>query len=188
MTIAIDGVRLSKKPSGVTDITISIINSLTTCYPEITLYVLTNNCLHPEVQTKLLENKNLHLWIKPIPGFKNNGLLWTLLRLNQLISVINPDLFIEPNFLFNPFLFPKKTKFATYIHDVVFKERPDTMKLISKLYMTLFLKSAFQRTDIIWTNSLYTAERLKHHYSKLLKEKFFFLGSGINPFFFKTDK
>lgn len=188
MIVAIDGVRLSKKPTGVTDITISIINTFTTLYPEVRFYIITNAPLRDEVNTQLNSSKSITVVIKPLIFFKTNGLLWTSFKLNKIVSAIKPDYFIEPNFVLNPLFFPKKTKLITYIHDLVFKEYPDTMKLVTRFNMNLFFLATLRRTDILWTNSSYTSQRLSFYYKKEIRSKILFEGSGINPFFLKRAR
>ena len=88
MKIAFDGVRLAKKPMGVTNIGISIINTYARLCPEHTFYILTNGDLHPEVQSKLQMRDIIIVVNSPLPFFCRIGFLWTFVKFHRLLKQI----------------------------------------------------------------------------------------------------
>ena len=183
MKVAIDGVRLTKKPTGVTDITISIINSIAQNYPEIELYILTYQNLSPEIATQIKFTKNVKLIVKPSFFFRAIGLFWSIFKLNGILRELRPDTFIAPNFLITPFFFPKGIRVVVYVHDLVFKKYPETMNLITKLNIRAFFKKTLKRADVVWTNSNYTKTELLNFFPSETMDKKLIMGGGVNQFF-----
>jgi len=183
MRIAFDGVRLSSKPMGVTNIGISIINTYARLYPDYTFFILMNGDLHPEVRSRLLVSDNIKIVRSPLPVLSSVNFLWSILRFNRLLRSIKPDILIAPNFFVVTWLFPKNIKLVLYVHDLVYKQYRNTMQLITKTQMDLFFQSSLERADIIWLNSEYTRENFIQYYPAIAREKKLFTGAGINPGF-----
>ena len=135
MKIAFDGVRLAKKPMGVTNIGISIINTYARLCPEHTFYILTNGDLHPEVRSKLQMRDNIILVNSPLPVFGRIGFLWSILKFHKLLKQIRPDALIAPNFFVVTWRLPKKLKLILYVHDLVYRQYRETMQLITRVQM-----------------------------------------------------
>lgn len=188
MKILIDGVRLTNKPAGVIDITISIINSLSRNFPEYQILVLTHNELSRDVENELEKNNNIKIIIEKTLFFQSIGLYWSLFKINSIIKRINPDIFLAPNSLISPFFFPKKIKVLIYIHDLVYLLYPETMSFITKIQMKMLQRYSIKRADFFWTNSEYTKNELKTFFYKETKNKLIFSGSGINSLFLKENK
>src|SRR5882672_10504206 len=183
MKIAFDGVRLAKKPMGVTNIGISIINTYARLCPQHTFYILTNGDLHPEVQSKLLMRDNIKIINSPLPVFGSVGFLWSILKFHRLLKKIRPDVLIAPNFFVVTWRLPKKMKLVLYVHDLVYRQYRDTMQLITKVQMDLFFERSLQRADIIWLNSAYTEQEFINYYPDKAERTLLFRGAGINPGF-----
>ncbi len=183
MKIAFDGVRLAKKPMGVTNIGISIINAYARLCPEHTFYILTGGELHPEVRSKLLMRDNIIIVKSPLPVFGSIGFLWSILRFHRLLKKIDPDVLIAPNFFVVTWFLPRKIKLILYVHDLVYKQYRGTMQLITKVQMDLFFERSMRRADIIWLNSNYTRQELMQYYPDIAQQKLLFTGAGINPGF-----
>jgi glycosyltransferase involved in cell wall biosynthesis len=183
MKIAFDGVRLAKKPMGVTNIGISIINTYARLCPEHTFYILTNGNLHPEVQSKLQLRDNIKIINSPLPVFGSIGFLWSILRFHRLLKKIKPDILIAPNFFVVTWFLPRKMKLILYVHDLVYKQYKNTMQLITKVQMELFFEKSLQRADIIWLNSAYTEQEFIKYYPAVAQKAHLFMGAGINPGF-----
>src|SRR6187402_272008 len=164
MRIAFDGVRLSSKPMGVTNIGISIINTYARLYPDYTFFILMNGDLHPEVRSRLLVSDNIKIVRSPLPVLSSVNFLWSILRFNRLLRSIKPYILIAPNFFVVTWLFPKNIKLVLYVHDLVYKQYRNTMQLITKTQMDLFFQSSLERADIIWLNSEYTRENFIQYY------------------------
>lgn len=188
MRVLIDGVRLTNRPAGVIDITISIINSLSLNFPEYEIIVLTHNKLHPDVENQIYRNDNIKVIIEKTIFFQSKGLYWSLFKINSIIKRINPDIFLAPNSLISPFFFPKNIKVVVYIHDLVYLLYPESMSLITKIQMKMFQEYSINRANFFWTNSEYTKNQLNAFFSDKIKNKLIFSGSGINSFFLKEYK
>jgi glycosyltransferase involved in cell wall biosynthesis len=183
MKIAFDGVRLAKKPMGVTNIGISIINTYARLCPQHTFYILTNGDLHPEVQSKLLMRDNIKIINSPLPVFGSIGFLWSILKFHRLLKQIEPDVLIAPNFFVVTWFLPKKMKLILYVHDLVYKQFRETMQRITRVQMQLFFERSLERADIIWLNSAYTEQEFVKYYPAVATKKLLFTGAGINPGF-----
>jgi glycosyltransferase involved in cell wall biosynthesis len=183
MKIAFDGVRLSKKPMGVTNIGISIINTYARLYPEYEFYILMNGELHPEVKSKLLVSDNIKIICSPLFIFKSVGFLWSIVKFNWLLRKIKPDILIAPNFFVVTWFFPRKVKLILCVHDMVYKKYKKTMQIITKLQMDLFFEKSLRRSDIIWMNSEYTKKEFSGYFPVISKKNKLFTGAGINPSF-----
>lgn len=183
MRILIDGVRLTNRPAGVIDITISIINALSRNFPKYEILVITHNELHVDVASQIENNKNIKIIVEETALFKSIGLYWSLFKINSIVKRIKPDLFIAPNSLLSPFFFPRSIKVAIYIHDLVYLLYPESMNLITKLQMMMLQKFSIKRADYFWTNSKYTNEQLELFFPDNVKHKTIFSGSGINANF-----
>jgi glycosyltransferase involved in cell wall biosynthesis len=183
MKIAFDGVRLAKKPMGVTNIGISIINTYARLCPQHSFYILTNGELHPEVRSKLQMRENIILVKSPLPIFGSIGFLWSIFKFHRLLRKIRPDVLIAPNFFVVTWFLPKKLKLVLYVHDLVFKKYRNTMQLITKLQMQLFFEASLRRANILWFNSTYTEQEFIHHYPDISQRTLLFAGAGINPGF-----
>lgn len=183
MRIAFDGVRLSKKPMGVTNIAISIINSYARLFPDFELFILMNGPLHPEVKARLADSPNITIVNRPLPVFSSIGFLWSILRFNKLLREIKPDMLIAPNFFVVTWFFPADIKLVLYVHDMVYKEYRSTMQTITRTQMDLFFETSLRRADMIWFNSDYTRQAFAQYYPDLALRKRQFTGAGINPVF-----
>lgn len=186
MRILIDGVRLTNKPAGVINITISIINALSRNYPDYEIIVATHKELHPDVASQIENNKNIKFIIEKTFFFSSIGLFWSLFKINTIIRRLHPDLFIAPNSLLSPFYFPKNIKVAIYIHDLVYLLYPESMNLVTKIQMNVLQNFSIKRANIYWTNSKYTKDQLEFFFPCDMKNKSIFSGSGINLNFLNT--
>ncbi|HEY4206394.1 MAG TPA: glycosyltransferase family 1 protein [Puia sp.] len=183
MKIAFDGVRLAKKPMGVTNIAISIINTYARLCPQHSFYILTNGDLHPEVSSKLQMRDNIILVSNPLPVFGSIGFLWSIVKFHRLLKKIKPDILIAPNFFVVTWFLPRKTKLVVYVHDLVYKQYRHTMQFITRLQMRLFFEASLRRANILWFNSTYTEQEFIHHYPDIAQRALLFTGAGINPGF-----
>lgn len=180
MRILIDGVRLTNKPAGVIDITISIITALARNFPNHKIIVVTHNKLHPDIALQLESTENVAIIIHKTIFFQNIGLYWSLFKVNSLVKQLKPDIFISPNSLISPLFFPKKIKVLIFVHDLVYLLYPESMNLITKIQMKLLQRYSIKRANYLWTNSIYTKNLLEAYFSKEVRNKKIFSGSGIN--------
>jgi glycosyltransferase involved in cell wall biosynthesis len=183
MKIAFDGVRLAKKPMGVTNIGISIINTYARLCPQHTFYILTNGDLHPEVRSKLQMQDNIQIINSPLPVFGTVGFLWSMLKFHRLLKKIKPDVLIAPNFFVVTWFLPKRMKLVLYVHDMVYRQYRNTMQFITKVQMQLFFEASLRRADVVWLNSSYTEQEFINYYPDFAQRTLLFTGAGINPGF-----
>jgi len=183
MKIAFDGIRFTSRPSGISNITISIINALAHNFDDIDIYVFTNGALHPKVKELLIVNDRVNIINRPFGVFPGIKLLWSLFNLNRLVTALNPDWFVEPNFVLHPFFLSKNIKTILFIHDLVVKKYPETMELVNKIHIRSLLGSSLKRANLVWCNSNHTKQDVTHYYNEYIKNKPLFVGAGVNPAF-----
>lgn len=183
MKIAFDGIRFTSPPSGISNITISIINALVQNFDDTEIYILTNGALHPKVKELLIVNDRIKVLSRPLNIFPGIKLLWSLFNLNRLVTALNPDWFIAPNFVLHPFFLSKNIKTTLFIHDLVVKKYPETMELVNKVHIRTLLGISLKRADLIWCNSNYTRNDVTHYYARDINNKPMFVGAGVNPAF-----
>lgn len=181
MKIVIDGAYLSRKPKGVTNICISIINAYVTAFPRYTFFVVMPAQLDEEVKRQLIYADNLKFVTAPLFMFITHPVVWSIFKMNSLIRKIDPDLVIASNFLITPYGFPKQAKLALFIHDLVYQHHRETMKVTTRTYMDAFIEKSIKRADLLWFNSNYTL----NEFLKVAPEakKMLFVGAGINKKF-----
>lgn len=179
MRIAIDGVRLSRKPSGVTFIVVSIIKQLAIEKPNFEIYVLLRSSIHPLLEDVFIE-PNIKLLVSPVAVFNSKSLAWSLFKLNRVVSEIKPDYFIAPYTLLYPFFLNNNVKKIVFVHDLVFREWPGTMSFFNKVQMKALFEFSIKKASLIWCNSNYTKNELLHYYPGNASDKPIFVGSGLN--------
>jgi glycosyltransferase involved in cell wall biosynthesis len=178
MKIAIDGVKLSGKPCGLTNIALSIITGLANIGKH-EIVVLMKAEPHPEILKDLRKLRNVEVLVSPPPILKTVSIFWSIFCINKLVKQTQASLFIAPNFLISPWRYNKKIKTVVFVHDLVIKEYPETMHWFNRLHMFLTFRYSLKKTNVIWCNTHYTADRLKHFYKNSIINKKIFIGSGI---------
>ncbi|RFZ84804.1 glycosyltransferase family 1 protein [Mucilaginibacter terrenus] len=179
MIFAVDGVRLSRKPSGVTYIAVSLIKQLAAERPDWIIYVILRSEIHPLLNGVFNEH-NIEFVKRPLPLFNNIGLLWSLIKLNRVVAQLKPDYYLSPSTYLYPFFNRNQIKQITFVHDMVFKKWPDTMSIANRILTNLLFKYSIRRADLIWCNSHYTADELKNYYPDIASNKKIFIGAGLN--------
>jgi glycosyltransferase involved in cell wall biosynthesis len=180
MKIAVDGVGLTSKAGGVADITISIINTLLKFHPEYEVHIIANKSIDLSIENQLLKSSKLFIHISPL-FLVNLSFFWSLFKINRILTSIKPTLFLAVNSVISPILMPRNIIVISYVHDMVFKQFPNTMNWKTRLQMNLLFNYAINRSDYLWINTFYTKEQLKKYYN--IEDSKSFVGSGINPFF-----
>jgi glycosyltransferase involved in cell wall biosynthesis len=179
MKIAVDGVRLSRKPSGVTFIVVSIIKQLAIECPDWKICVLLRSDIHPLLKGILVED-NIEFLVSEPSLLNSKSLFWSLFQLNRIVNRLNPDYFIAPNTLLFPFFLNNKIKKIVFIHDLVFKIWPGTMSALNKIQMVALFKYSIKKSSLIWCNSNYTKREVLNYYGKETDKKNVFVGAGLN--------
>lgn len=116
---------------------------------------------------------------------RSNGLLRRLPNLVWLNSVFpmlarefKADLFYSALPCI-PFFMPRKVRKAIVVHDVVNIEHASTMEWTNKLSNRLFFSRSVRNTDILWTNSRYTRQRVCDYFPEI-RCKEIFTGCAID--------
>lgn len=153
-------------------------------YPDHELVLLAPKEFKPEIGSF----SDAQVLIKPwkmfgrfVPNF-----IWFLFYLPILIFIEKPDLYFSPSPSL-PFFLPPKTKSLIIVHDVVNLELKNTMELKNKIQNIFLFGRSVKRSDFIWTNSNYTADKVNQYFPKR-KSKTLFSGLTVDADVFKMKK
>lgn len=163
MKIAIDCRSLRKKPAGVSNFLIAVINHLTAHRKDCTFYLVSNEDFNDEVKKKLKIQKNAISVIAPFFVLSRISTLWYFIKLPLLIRRLDIDIFYSPipNL---PLFLPHRIKTIITVHDMVYKLFPETMSLENKLVNTLIHDRSLREADRIWAISQYTKAEIEKFY------------------------
>ena len=100
------------------------------------------------------------------------NLLWLLLMMPILVRQYKADIYFSPVPCL-PFFLPRGLKKIIVVHDVVNKEFQHTMQWKNILSNKLFYDQSIKNTDIIWTNSYYTKDKVKEYFPNCNCERIF---------------
>ncbi len=78
-----------------------------------------------------------------------------------------------------PFFLPRSIKKIIVVHDVVNLEYKNTMQWTNILSNKLFFSRSIKKADVIWSNSLYTKDKIEHYFPKR-KCKEIFTGASVD--------
>lgn len=165
MRIAIDCRSLRKKPVGVPNFLIAVINHMALHRKDWTIYLLSNEDFHSEVKKKLNISGNVTPVIDPFIVFPGISTLWYFVKLPFIIRKLKIDFFYSPipNL---PLLMPAKVKTLITVHDMVYRLFPQTMSLENKFVNFLIHDRSIRRADKIWAISEYTRAEIERFYPK----------------------
>jgi len=93
------------------------------------------------------------------------NLAWLLIMMPILARKWKADVYYSPVPCL-PFFLPKGKKTIIVVHDVVNIEFQKTMQWTNVLVNKLFFSRSIKKADIIWTNSLYTREKVRQYFPK----------------------
>lgn len=105
-------------------------------------------------------------------------LIWLEIMMPILAKKYQADVYYSPLPCL-PFYLPPKTKRIVVVHDVVNIEYPETMQWTNVLANKLFYKRSIKKADYIWTNSLYTKQKVEHYFPQR-RCKEIFTGCSVN--------
>lgn len=106
------------------------------------------------------------------------NLVWLLIMMPLLARRLKAGIYYTPVPCL-PFLLPRNMKKIIVVHDVVNIEFQDTMQWTNVLANKLFFNRSIQKADIIWTNSLYTQNKVKYYFPRRLCQDIF-TGASID--------
>lgn len=184
MKIAIDCRSFRKKPAGVPNFLVSVINTLAFQKEDWTIYLLANQNFDREVNERLTSAANVVRVISPLKPFDGIATLWYLLKVPFLVKKLKTDLFFTPipNL---PLWLPKKVKTMITVHDMVYKRLPKTMSA-TNWWINFFLHDrSIQRADHLWAVSEYTKNEVELLFPQR-KCKTIFVGASIDKKIFHS--
>jgi len=106
------------------------------------------------------------------------NLAWLLMMMPLLARRWKADVYYSPVPCL-PFLLPRRMKKIIVVHDVVNIEFQKTMQWKNVLANKLLFSRSIKKTDIIWTNSLYTQGKVRQYFPKRQCQDIF-TGASIN--------
>lgn len=105
-------------------------------------------------------------------------LIWLQMEMPILAKKYQTDVYYSPLPCL-PFFLPRKAQRIVVVHDVVNIEYPETMQWTNVLANKLFYKRSIRKADLIWTNSLYTRQKVEHYFPQR-RCKEIFTGCSVN--------
>lgn len=117
---------------------------------------------------------------------------WFSMRAYLLLTSILPvsrDFFFkggsDANFFFNFILPPGvKGKKSVVVHDMVFRDCPETASFKTKTLLKMFVRGSLKRADVVFTVSEFSKERIIHYY-RIAPEKIMVIPCGVDAEIFK---
>ena len=162
MKVIIDGRCLTKRPTGIATYTISVIQAVCMHLPDWELVVALPQPVHSTI--KGLPMGKFKIIVAPLWGCsKLPRFLWYQLKFPFLAKKENVDLIWGVNVEL-PLIHFNKIKRLITVHDVVWKEFPDTMIKSAKYVNIPFLDRSIINADFIICNSLYTKQKVKEYF------------------------
>lgn len=163
MKIAIDCRSLRKRPAGVPNFLINAINALASAQPDWEICLLTNTPFHPDVKNMLHDHNRVQTIVSPLALFPSIATLWYIVKVPLLIRRLKPDIFYTPipNL---PFWLPARTKTMISVHDMIFKQFPETMSGTNRWINWLLHDRSFAKADLIWAVSQYTRKQIEIYF------------------------
>lgn len=114
------------------------------------------------------------------------NLVWLNVMMPRLARRLNADVYFSPLPCI-PFGLPRGIKRLIVVHDVVNIEFRETMQRTNIISNFFFFNRSLKSADIIWTNSHYTADKVRHYFPEL-ESKDIFIGCSVDRNAYKRLK
>jgi glycosyltransferase involved in cell wall biosynthesis len=186
MKIAIDCRSLRKKPAGVANFLIGVINHMAILQKEWKIYLLSNEDFSDEIKMKLSSSANIIKVIEPLPFLSKIATIWYLLKVASILKKLNIDLFYcpIPNL---PFFIPANVRTLITIHDMVYRHFPETMSIGNRMINFCLHDYSINTADRLWAVSHYTKSEIETMYPRR-KCKKIEVGTSIDKSIFHPRK
>ena len=160
MNIAIDCRSLRKKPAGIANFLIGVINHLAIEKKSWKLFLLSNQEFSNEAEKKLCQAPNLIKVIEPLPIFSNIATVWYVSKVPRILDRLNVDLYYcpIPNL---PWFIPRRIKTMITVHDMVYKRFARTMSVGNRLINFFLHDFSINNAQKIWAVSVYTKTEIE---------------------------
>jgi len=178
MTVLIDGRAFTASTAGISNFLKESVNAWARLRPQDIFYIPLPRPVHKTFsgnglpENVIIKEKSNCLFHR-LPN-----LLWLLIMIPILARRWKADVYYSPVPCL-PFFLPRCVKKIIVVHDVVNIEFKKTMKWTNVLANKLFFNRSIRKADIIWTNSLYTQNKVRHYFPKRQCENIF-TGASIN--------
>ncbi len=165
MNILIDGRSFTATSAGISNFLKDSVKAWAIQHPQDSFYIALPKTPHDTFcatglpdNVKLKEHSNA--LFRRLPN-----LIWLLLMMPILSRRYKADIYFSPVPCL-PFFLSKNVKKIIIVHDVVNIEYQKTMQWTNVLVNKLFFNRSIMIADIIWTNSLYTQNKVKQYFPK----------------------
>ena len=186
MTILVDGRAFTAPTAGISNFLKDSIMAWGKLQPADTILIALPRPLHKTFSQKGLPD-NVLLSEKSNALFRLlPNLVWLLMMMPLLARRWKADIYYSPVPCL-PFLLPRRMKKIIVVHDVVNIEFQKTMQWKNVLANKLLFRRSIKKTDIIWTNSLYTQDKVKQYFPKRQCQEIF-TGASVNRSIYKSLK
>lgn len=173
MVIALNGMYLTRRASGIANFIIDAVNELAKCNE---IIVFANNDIEKNILSRLPE-KNVKYVIK----YRKYSTIWFFLDFSKLLKKEKFDILWNPA-VWTPLGVSKRKKKLVTIHDFVSHEYKSTMRLVNRIVSTFIERRSIINADFLWCNSEYTKQKLQEYYP-VRKCKEIFVGDAPSKFF-----
>ncbi len=165
MNILIDGRSFTATSAGISNFLKDSVKAWATLNTQDSFYIVLPKPLHYTFsETGLPDNvvlkEHSNALFRCLPN-----LIWLLLMMPILSRRYKADIYFSPLPCL-PFFLPKRVKKIIVVHDVVNVEYQKTMQWSNVLVNKLFFNRSIKKADIIWTNSLYTKNKVEQYFPK----------------------
>lgn len=179
MVIAINGMYLVSKATGIANVIINVVNML----DDYNVIIFSPKNILEENKSRII-NKNVSYRIKSNSIIKKT-VVWFFVDFPRMLKKEKYDILINPA-VWSPLHKKKNTKNIVIVNDFVSKEFKNTMKFVNRIVSGFIEKKSIKNADYIWCISDYTKQKLINYYSKR-KCNNIFVGCGPDPFVKKIE-
>lgn len=178
MTILIDGRPFVAPSAGIANFLEGSLLACANRLPEdifiVALPKSTHKTVNKDIYPQNVNFKECSNWLlRRLPN-----LVWLLCMMPILARRYKANIYFSPLPCL-PYFLPHSMKKVIVVHDVVNLEYQSTMQWTNKLSNTLLFSRSVKRADIIWTNSLYTKNKVEQYFP-VRKCQHIFTGCAVN--------
>lgn len=178
MNILVDGRPLITHSAGIANFLNGSLSSWARQKPEDSFYVTLPQNMHSTVVFGVLPPNVLFIEVSNWLFRLLPNIVWLCITMPFLARKWKATIYYSPLPCL-PFFLPRKTQRIVVVHDVVNIEYPETMQWTNVLANKLFYKRSIKKADLIWTNSLYTRQKVEHYFPQR-RCKEIFTGCSVN--------
>lgn len=182
LTIAVDGTPLLRRVDGVGRYTQQLLLALLeNSNANLTILAFADE---KQKQTPLAPSSRVCYYYFPIPRkpYQASFSRLAALPIDSLAGICDFDVLFSPNFTLFPYI--KKKPSAILVHDTAFADAPHYLNDANQRYLARRVPWSIDRTDLVFTNSAFTRDRLLELYG-VSPSKLKVLPGGVDSRFFR---